>query len=263
MACNPLSTSSSDSIKKEAFTGDIGEASFEGNFAVKYTRDQCGLTVVMDCNDQTEIPEISSPYVLDPANPCQYTVIFTSRDVCPRFSTNALWIFLNKWKDVWGVVYMVAGLFLCLVGRKLFQIAIFLITSLATCILIMMAFYTLFFKDDDEDYIGWIVLVCAGVIGIIVGILMTKFQRLGAALLAGWGGFTLGLLVNETVLYKTESLWWFWGVGLAFALVAALLTFVIYNHVIILTTSFMGAYLFWRGVSMYAGGFPNEFNFID
>ena len=51
VACNPLSTSSSDSIKKEAFTGDIGEASFEGNFAVKYTRDQCGLTVVMDCND--------------------------------------------------------------------------------------------------------------------------------------------------------------------------------------------------------------------
>ena len=71
------------------------------------------------------------------------------------------------------------------------------------------------------------------------------------------------MVVNETVLYKTGSLWWFWGVGLGFALLAALLTFVIYNHVIILTTSFMGAYLFWRGISMYLGGFPNEFNLID
>ena len=183
--------------------------------------------------------------------------------MCPRFSTNALWIFLNKFKDLWGGFYMLLGLFLCIFGRRLFVVAIFLITSLATCILIMMLFYTLFFENDTEEYIGWIVLVCAGVIGILFGIFMTKVQRLGAALLAAWGGFTLGMVVNETVLYKTGSLWWFWGVGLGFALVAALLTFVIYNHVIILTTSFLGAYLFWRGISMYLGGFPNEFNLID
>ena len=72
----------------------------------------------------------------------------------------------------------------------------------------------------------------------------------------------LSLLINEAVLYKTESMLWFWGLGVACALVCALLTFVIYNHVIILTTAFMGAYLFWRGISMYLGGFPNEFDLI-
>ena len=25
----------------------------------------------------------------------------------------------------------------------------------------------------------------------------------------------------------------------------------------------MGAYLFWRGISLYAGGFPNEFDLIE
>lgn len=69
---------------------------------------------------------------------------------------------------------MLLGLFLCLLGRRLFVIAIFLITSLASCILIMMLFYTLFFENDTEEYIGWIVLVCAGVIGILFGIFMTK-----------------------------------------------------------------------------------------
>ena len=49
------------------------------------------------------------------------------------------------------------------------------------------------------------VLVCAGVIGIIVGAIMTRLQRVGAAILAGWGGFMLGLLINETFLYKTEN----------------------------------------------------------
>ena len=28
-------------------------------------------------------------------------------------------------------------------------------------------------------------------------------------------------------------------------------------------TAFMGAYLFWRGVSLYAGGYPNEFSLIS
>ena len=39
-------------------------------------------------------------------------------------------------------------------------------------------------------------------------------------------------------------------------------TFWIYNEVLIATTSFMGAYFFWRGISLYAGGFPNEFELI-
>ena len=175
MTCNPLSTSSGDSISEEAFTGNVDESSFENNFAIKFTHEQCGLTVVMDCNEHVETPNVSSPYVLDHEKPCMYTVIFTSKDVCPRFSTNALWIFLNKYNDFWGIVYIIFGLFLCILGRKLFQVAIFAITSLATCILIMMIFYRLFFRDDTEEYIGFIVLVCAAVIGIIVGILMTKF----------------------------------------------------------------------------------------
>ena len=45
-------------------------------------------------------------------------------------------------------------------------------------------------------------LICAGLIGLIVGVIMVKLQRVGAAILAGWGGFMLGLLLNETVLYK-------------------------------------------------------------
>ena len=85
---------------------------------------------------------------------------------------------------------------------------------------------------------------------------------MGAAILAGWGGFMLGLLINETVLYKAKSEALFWCVGIAVAILFAVLTFWIYNEVLIATTSFMGAYFFWRGISLYAGGFPNEFELI-
>merc|ERR1711907_422791 len=45
-------------------------------------------------------------------------------------------------------------------------------------------------------------------------------------------------------------------VGLAF--VCAIVAAVVEKHVIILITSFVGSYCFVRGISLYAGGFPNE-----
>ena len=137
-----------------------------------------------------------------------------------------------------------------------------MICSFATAFLILLFFYALFLQDDTEDWVGWTVLICAGLIGLIVGVLMVKIQRVGAAILAGWGGFMLGLLLNETVLYKAQSQVLFWSVGIACAILCAVLTLFIYNHVLITSTSFMGAYFFWRGISLYAGGYPNEFELI-
>ena len=39
---------------------------FDRNFAVNFSKDLCGLTVVMDCNDSIDIPNITEPYILDP-----------------------------------------------------------------------------------------------------------------------------------------------------------------------------------------------------
>lgn len=55
------------------------------------------------------------------------------------------------------------------------------------------------------------------------------------------------------------SQWVFWLVCVGTAIVCAVLVFVSYNHAIILSTSLIGSYFFVRGISFYAGGFPNEF----
>ena len=151
---------------------------------------------------------------------------------------------------------------MCFFGRKLFAVAIFIIVAFATAFLILLFFYAIFLEDDTKDWVGWTVLICSVIIGIIVGAIMVKLQRFGAAILAGWGGFMVGLILNETVLYKAQSEVLFWCVGIACAILLAVLTFFIYNHVIINSTAFMGAYFFWRGISLYAGGYPNEFELI-
>ena len=51
----------------------------------------------------------------------------------------------------------------------------------------------------------------------------------------------------------------FWCVAIACAIAAVVLTFYWLEPVLIITTSFSGSYMFVRGISLYAGGFPNEF----
>ena len=150
-------------------------------------------------------------------------------------------------------------MFLGLLGRKLWLIAIFMISAFLTIGLILLVFYTTFLKENTAGWVAWTVLGCSVILGVILGLVMTKLQRLGAAIIAGWGGFVLGLLLNEVVLYLVKNTWVFWCVCIGCALVAAVLVFVAYNHAIILATSLVGSYFFVRGISFYAGGFPDEY----
>lgn len=67
--------------------------------------------------------------------------------------------------------------------------------------IILLVFYTTFLKNTTADWVGWTVLGCSIIFGVILGLVMTKLQRVGAAIIAGWGGFVLGILLNESVLY--------------------------------------------------------------
>ena len=46
-------------------------------------------------------------------------------------------------------------------------------------------------------------------------------------------------------------------------MVAAGLSFVLRSHILIISTAFVGSYGFIRGISFYAGGYPNEFTLYD
>lgn len=126
----------------------------------------------------------------------------------------------------------------------------------------MLLLYTTFLRDNTKEWVGWTVLGVSIVGGIAIGFLMTKLQRVGAAIIAAWGGFLLGMILNQAILYLASSDIVFWCVCALCAIVAAILVFVAYNHAIILSTSLVGSYFFVRGFSLYIGGFPNEYTFL-
>ena len=131
----------------------------------------------------------------------------TSANVCPSFDLNALWTFLDEYSYIWGVLFIVGGIFLGFFGRKLFKAAVFMVTAILVVFAILLLFYTTFLEDTTEVWVGWTVLVCSILIGLVAGFFMMKLERVGAALL-GLGhrrGARLRLKVRLLLLHLFAS----------------------------------------------------------
>ena len=89
-----------------------------------------------------------------------------------------------------------------------------------------------------------------------IGFLLVKSRKAGIAIMAAWGGATLGFILTTALVI--ENVYAYWGLIVACALVCAFLAFKTEKLVIMCATAHIGSYLAIRGISMYAGGFPNE-----
>jgi len=113
-------------------------------------------------------------------------------------------------------------------------------------------------NKNPSDGVQWGIVVGCAIIGIILGLALTRARKLGIAALAAWGGVTLGLLITTT--FVLESVYAKWGIMIACALILAYAAFKVEKIVIMTLTGIIGSYMVVRGISLYAGGFPDEMN---
>ena len=130
-----------------------------------------------------------------------FTTTVTSTKACPTYTPNALWLFIQDYNWIWCVLFVGIGAILCFMGRMLFKITIFLVTAMFTIFGILLLFYGTFLYQTTEAWVGWTILICSILIGLVVGLFTMKMEREGSSLVAAWGGFLLGMTLNETVLY--------------------------------------------------------------
>ena len=176
-------------------------ANGDDTFALQYSNPEngCELLVGLICDENADATTVTG--LVDLGGTCSYSTTLTSADVCPSIDLDAIWVFMEQYSYLWGALLIVGGIFFGFFGRKLFKAAIFIVTTICVAFGIMLLFYTTFLDDTTESWVGWTVLACAILIGLVAGFFMMKIERVGAALLAGWGGFLVGMLLNETVLY--------------------------------------------------------------
>jgi peptidoglycan/LPS O-acetylase OafA/YrhL len=94
---------------------------------------------------------------------------------------------------------------LTLFGRKLFKFAIFFLGMAAFVFLSMLFMYSTFFDKKTDPAYGWGTLAISIILGALVGLILAKLSKIGVAVLAGWGGFSLGLILWSSFLYYINS----------------------------------------------------------
>lgn len=84
-------------------------------------------------------------------------------------------------------------------------------------------------------------------------------MKVGASILAGWGGYCVGLILVETAFAYTQQEWLFWVVTFGCAIAAGVLAFIYLDWIVLISTVVLGSYSTMRGTSMYGGHYYNEF----
>lgn len=197
-----------------------------------------------------------SPGVL--GNICAPYVDIVSNAACSKLSVSELWEYLAKYSDFFGVFLLISGVLLVFLGRKLLRPAVCCAGFLSTIFLACIIFYAVYVDETGDIAQFWYFLGGGALAGIFVGLLLCWAVKVGAAVLAGWGGVTGGLILYETVLFRAEQEWLFWVTICACAIACAVVAFFYLDPLMIIATSLLGSYALIRGVACYAGHYYNE-----
>lgn len=191
-----------------------------------------------------------------------YVEITSSIGACDIFSNSILWEYLGYVEPYIGVIGIIGGVVLAFYGFRLLRPSIFMVGFLSCCLLSMLIFYAVYVDSVDELTAFYVWLACGAGAGIVVGYILQKAVKVGAMIVGGWGGFVVGLILNETIMYRFEYVWMFWTTNLVSIFVCAYLAYKVFDHVFIFSTSVVGSFFLARGISVYAGHYYNEFVII-
>lgn len=158
-------------------------------------------------------------------------------------------------------IAVVLGFILCFFGRKLYKPIFFITGLILTMGIILLLFYSTFLKSTTEDWVVWTVLASSLLLGLLIGFIIMKLSKfIGAFLLAGWGGFCLGLLIWNTFLYlTTTSAALFWTFTIGVGVICGILALIFFDHAVINASSMVGSFMFIAGIGIVAGGYQNPF----
>jgi len=182
---------------------------------------------------------------------------------CKVGDLNGLWRFVESNNWIFAISFIVIGAFNLILGRKLIRPTLFIVGTMTTVAVILFLFYVLILKHNAEKWVGWVILACSIILGLIVGFFAAKLVRVGAFALGAWAGVGIALMLNNMVFYKINSVAVLWIMIVVIGLVFGILSFVIFDYIMILSTSILGGYLIVRGISLVAGGYPNEFTVYE
>jgi hypothetical protein len=199
---------------------------------------------------------------------CSPKLTFTHKSGCPVFEATSIVRYLSNNPWVLGLILIAFGVIVTPFGGKFFPWVLAFITGGVTFLVVLLlasVFGLLIALDKGKQASGGEVavtvlsfLIAAG-LGYLAGWFIKAIRRVGLMILGAVAGFFLGFLLFTFVFSA-----WAKSVVLLTALCflgAVGVGYLVYKYdklLIVYLTSFIGAYALVRGISMFAGSFPNE-----
>lgn len=150
----------------------------------------------------------------------------------------------------------------CFYGFRLMGPSLFIIGLLTVTCAVVILFYGVIATANTNPKSFFIWLGLGVVLGIVAGYLLMKYKEFGGAMLGGWGGAIVGVMVGEAFLYMLGFSWMVYAVTIGGAAGGAYLATTHYEPIVLGATAILGSFMIIRGVSCYAGGYMNEFEMV-
>lgn len=185
---------------------------------------------------------------------------------CPVLSTGPLGVAIVKWAWWIGAPMIIIGCYMVTTGGRFPKMTLALFTTLAASLTSLFVLFAAVFPANSPAWTVLIVGIVTFCMGGGLGFGAAKWPRIGVVCM----GLSLGSLIGycvwwlflESHLANRDSLLLQWAVVAITGLTCAIVCIFLFDHAVIITSAIFGAYALIRGVSMYAGGFTNEFEII-
>jgi len=246
-------------VQSLTFTKDDGT---EVDDKTEYT-----FTTTINCDPEAKTVTGLS---IDTTNLFNPHITFTHESGCPEYSVTAWISFIKEHPWVLGVITIIFGVVVTFFGQIVFKHALAIAAGGIAFMLLMLLFSLFGMLDALEGNAsgGKIALCVVGFIlglagGIGCGMLFFKLEKLGASILAGAFGFFVGSTLYNLALFWAYNVYVFFIWSILIAVLFAFLAWRYFDKILIFGTALLGGYALVRGISMFAGHYPNEVEIIS
>ena len=272
--CQPLSGDIKDgnnwiTIKNET-TGEVEYIEIEVN---RYD-DAHSLKYRLICNkdmDKKEfnVVEGTTSITKNDKGGFDVTLVIESKEACVKVDFYFIFKFIQDYKVLFIILLMAFGLFNCILGKKYAKHTAFLLCVFIVTILVLV-FSQYVLPSGCAEWIIWVMFAVGIILGCTAGYFTFKYEKYVLALvIGGVSGFFIGQflynLFGNQIPLKVNGI----VINIIFVVISIVVMIIIakieffHKFIVIFATSFIGAYCFIRGISLFGGGFPDEITIMD
>lgn len=228
------------------------------NANLKYT-----TSYQIQCDADATSPVITNPNEFSILN-CANVIKIKSKNACENMNIYSFYNSILANNFLCGSLIIMLGIFLAFFGIKFIFVTKLVAGILGTAFILVFLIFS-YINVQYSSFEFWLIIGISALVGIVVGYLLAKFDKVPIMLLGGFSGYLLSSFVYQLFLkyINTNPNVVYWLTLISCIVILAVLGYFLSNHVIVISTSWIGGYAIVRGVSLMAGGFPDERQLID